>query len=70
MPKLYNDLSSEQEEKILKSHIFIKQKKLGEIKGRTVAGVNRQGGYIKPEDASSPTVLTESVILTSMINAI
>ena len=69
MPKLYNDLSPEQREKILESHIFIKQKKPGEIKGRTVAGGNKQRGYINQEDASSPTVLTESVILTSMIVA-
>ena len=69
MPKLYNDLSPKQREKILKSHIFIKQKKSGEIKGRTVAGGNKQRGYINQEDASSPTVLTESVILTCMIGA-
>jgi len=70
MPKLYNNLSPEQREKILESHIFIKQKKSGEIKGRTAAGGNKQQGYINQEDASSPTVLTKSMILTSMINAI
>ena len=70
MPKLYNELSSEQKEKIIESHIFINQKKSGEIKGRTVAGGNKQRGYINQEDASSPTVLTKSVILTSMINSI
>ena len=53
VPKLYNDLSPKQ----------------GEIKGRTFAGGNKQRGYINPEDASSPTVLTETVILTSMIDA-
>ena len=70
MPKLYADLSPEQREKILESHIFIKQKRSGEIKGRTVAGGNKQRRYISQEDASSPTVLTKSVILTSMIDAI
>ena len=69
MPKLYEDLSPEQREKILESHIFIKQKRSGEIKGRTVTGGNKQRGYINQEDASSPTVSTESVILTSMIGA-
>ena len=68
MPKLYTDLTPKQREKILESHIFIKRKKSGEIKGRTVAGGNKQHGYISQEDASSPTVLTESVILTSMID--
>ena len=72
MPKLYNELSSEQKEKVLEleSHIFIKQKKSGEIKVITVAGGNKQRGYMNQEDASSPTVLTKSVILTSMIDAI
>ena len=69
MPKLYNDLSPEQREKILESHNFIKKKKSGEIKGRTVAGGNKQHRYINQEDVSSPTILTESVILTSMIDA-
>ena len=70
MPKLYSKLSSEQKEKICESHIFIKQKKSGEFKGRTVAGGNKQRGYINQEDASSPMVLTESIILISMIDAI
>ena len=70
MPKLYKDLSPAQKEKILESHIFIKKKKSGEIKGRTVAGGNKQRRYISQEDASSPTVLIESVILTLMIDAI
>ena len=69
MPKLYNDLSPKQREKILESHIFIKQKKSGEIKGRTVAGGNKKRGYINQEEASSPTLLTKSVILTSMVDA-
>ena len=38
MPKLCEDLSTKQREKILESQIFIKQKKSGEIKGRSVAG--------------------------------
>jgi hypothetical protein len=70
MPKLWNKLSPEKTEKVLESHIFITQKRTGEIKGRTVAGGNKQQGYIEKEDASSPRVLTESVILTSMIDTI
>jgi len=60
----------QEKEKFSESHIFIIQKRLGEIKGRTVAGGNKQQGYIDKEDASSPTVFTESMILTSMIDAI
>lgn len=47
----------------------MKQKRTGEIKGRTVAGGNKQRGYIKKEESSSPTVATESVILTSILDA-
>ena len=50
-------------------HIFLTQKRTGEIKGRTVAGGNKQRGFVEKEDASSPTVATESVILTAMIDA-
>jgi hypothetical protein len=41
MPKLWSELSPEQKEKVLESHIFITQKRTGEIKGRTVAGGNK-----------------------------
>ena len=55
---------------MLKSHIFLKQKRTGEVKGRAVAGGNKQRGYIDKEDASSPTVAIESVILTSIVDAL
>jgi hypothetical protein len=70
MPKLWNKLSPKQKEKVLETHIFITQKRSGEIKGRTVAGGNKQQGYIEKKVASSCTVLTKSVILTSMVDAI
>ncbi len=35
-----------------------------------MAGGNKQRGYIDKEDASSPTVAIESVILTSIVNAL
>jgi hypothetical protein len=54
---------------ILESHIFLKEKRTGEIKGRTMAGGNKQRDYISKEDASSPTVTTESVLLTCIIDA-
>ena len=34
-----------------------------------MAGGNKQRGYIGKEDASSPTVATESVLLTCIIDA-
>lgn len=48
----------------------MKMKQTGEIKGRTVAGGNKQHGYIDKEESSSPTVATESVSLTSMVETI
>ena len=69
-PVKWTELSSKQRETILESHIFIKKKRTGEVKGRTVAGGNKQRDYIDKEESSSPTVATESVILTSMVDAI
>jgi hypothetical protein len=50
--------------------MFLKEKRDGKIKGRTVAGGNKQRDFISKEDASSPTVATEAVLLTSIINAL
>jgi hypothetical protein len=49
--------------------MFLKQKRDGNIKGRTVAGGNKQRDYISNEDASSLTVATESVCLACIIDA-
>jgi hypothetical protein len=47
--------------------MFLKQKRDGNIKGRNVAGGNKQRDYISKEDASLPTVATESVLLSCII---
>jgi hypothetical protein len=49
--------------------MFLKEKRNGKIKGRTVAGGNKQRDYISKEDASSPTVTTESVLLSCIFDA-
>ncbi len=41
----------------------------GVLKAQTVAGGNKQHGYILKEDASSPTVSNEAVMLTCVIDA-
>jgi hypothetical protein len=51
------------------SHIFLEQKWDGKIKGRTVDGGNNQRDYIFKEDASSPTVATESMLLSCNLDA-
>ncbi len=49
--------------------MFMKQKQSGEIKGRTVVGRNKQHGYINKEKSSWPTVATEAVIHSCLIDA-
>ncbi len=59
----------EQQTKILQSHMFIEQKRTGETKARMVAGGNMQCGHVTKEESSSPTVSTEAVLLTSIVDA-
>ena len=68
-PVHIKDLSPEERNSILESHMFLKKKRDDTIKGRTVAGGNKQRDFISKEDLSSPTVATESVLLTCAINA-
>ena len=49
--------------------MFLKQKRDETIKGKMVAGGNKQRGTIDKEDAASPTAALESVLLISTINA-
>lgn len=44
-PVHWNDLSKKKSEMILESHIFMQQKRTSEIKGRAVAGGNKQRDY-------------------------
>ena len=49
--------------------MFLNKKRLdGKIKGRTVAGRNKQQSFIPNEDAVSPTVSTEAVLMTCIID--
>eukprot|EP00957_Ditylum_brightwellii_P192396 14647167-Ditylum_brightwellii.AAC.1 len=49
--------------------MFLKEKWCGRIKGRTCADGRKQQDTIPKEDAASPTVSTEAVILTSVIDS-
>jgi hypothetical protein len=68
-PKHWRELSQVQRQTVLESHMFLKQKRYGKIKGRTIAGGYNQRGCISKEDDSSPTVATESVLLSCIIDA-
>ena len=69
IPKHYKDLDVVQRKLILECHMFLKEKKNGYIKERTVAGGNKQRDFISKEDSSSPTVSTEAVLISCIIDA-
>ena len=62
-------LTKEQMAKALRTITVIKEKRCGRIKGRTVADGRMQRNYISKEDSSSPTVGTESLFLSLVIDA-
>jgi hypothetical protein len=68
-PMHWKNPTAEQRKQVLESHIFVERKRDGVLKARTVAGGNKQRGYILKEDASSPTVSNEAVMLTCVIDA-
>ena len=49
--------------------MFIKLKRDGNIKGREVAGGKKQIYSISKEEASSPMVATEAVLISCVIDA-
>jgi hypothetical protein len=50
--------------------MFLKRKRCGKIKGRGCADGRKQRAHTAREDAASPTVATESVFLTAVIDAL
>jgi len=70
VPKRMSELTNEQLSKVLQSHMFVVSKCTGETKARVVAGGNLQRGHVTKEESSSPTVSTESVLLTSTVDAL
>jgi hypothetical protein len=68
-PVHWKDVNEEKRKQILESHVFVKKKCTGQIKARKVTGGNKQRDFISKENVSSPTVATESVLLTSLVDA-
>ena len=48
--------------------MFLKQKRCGKIKGRGCADGQKQHKWLGKEDTSLPTIMTESVMLSCMID--
>ena len=68
-PRHQTDLTNKENAEVLESHVFLKLKRDGNIKVRTVAVGNIQQDFISKEDAIFPTVATEAVLLTCVIDA-
>jgi hypothetical protein len=69
-PVAANSLSYAEKKKALEYLMFLKEKHTGKIKGRGCADGQKQQLYTAKEDASSPTVSIESIMLTSVIDAL
>lgn len=68
-PKMFNILTPKQRYLALRAITLIKEKRDGKVKGRTVTDGSTQRGYIPPEQATSPTVSIEALLITCVIDA-
>ncbi|CAJ1950718.1 unnamed protein product [Cylindrotheca closterium] len=68
-PKFAHELTKQQRRDALRYLMFLKEKRCGKIKARGCADGRSQRLYTPKEDASAPTVRTESFIITCAIDA-
>ena len=68
-PRDRHELSTKEKDEVLESQIFLKLKRDCNIKGQAVAGGNKQRDSISKEEASPPTVATEVLLLSCVIDA-
>jgi hypothetical protein len=64
------DLTAEERKGALRYLMFLKEKRCGTIKGRGCADGRNQRDYMTKQETSAPTVATEALILTCVIDAI
>jgi hypothetical protein len=69
-PKDPKDLTKMDRRRALQYLMFLKKKRNGMIKGRGCANGKQQREYIDKEDANSPTVAIEAVLLSCIIDAL
>ena len=67
--KHVGDLTNEQKRRALRAINVIKEKRCGKIKGRTVADGRPQRALYTKEETSSPTVSTDALLLTLLVDA-
>ena len=65
-----SDLTWDQIKEALGYLMFLKRKRCGKIKGRGCADGRKQRSYINKEQSASPTVASESVFITAIIDAL
>ena len=63
------DLSLSQKKEALGYLMFLKKKRCGTIKGHGCADGGKQQAYITKEESTSPTISTEAMFLTAIIDA-
>lgn len=68
-PKPATELTRAQKQEALAYLMFLKRKRCGRIKGRGCADGRKQRAYTAREDAASPTVSTEAIFLTAVVDA-
>lgn len=66
-PQKFQDLTMEQRMRALESLFFLLEKRSGDIKGRMVADGQKQRKYTGNLEVTSPTVISDSVMLTAAI---
>ena len=69
VPKHWEDLTPKQKGNLLESFIFVQDKASGIDKVRLVINGHPQRDHVTKEEASSLTAFTESIILTSIVDA-
>ncbi|GKY97397.1 hypothetical protein MPSEU_000698200 [Mayamaea pseudoterrestris] len=62
-------LTPQQRKDALAYLMFLKRKRCGTVKGRGCADGRKQRAYTAKEDAASPTIATEAIFLTAIIDA-
>ena len=68
-PKFAENMDEKQKEEALQYLMFLKEKRCGTIKGRGCANGKKQRLYVNKDKVSAPTVATESLLLSCLINA-
>ncbi len=62
-------MTFQEKKKALDAHTFLKEKRCGRLRARTVADGRPQRAYVPREEANSPTVGHESLMGTLLVDA-